>query len=1217
VSHKTDEEIIAQSHNNIPKFCVDWPQVTWVLLILVFAWGIMGYKSMPQRKDPDVPVKTAAASCDWPGATAEQVEQQIAYKIEQAMSQNSYVKKTYSQTTTGTTQVRVDLADTTKDTTEQFSDINLKLLNVGNLPQGAGPIQFNGDFGDTAALMLTVASPLMNEKDLAPRIHALEQAIRQVRVHHPKASGQQQPFTLVLNFPTSISPKVVVGPARLFDAYLVQEDIATDVRRIDGPGYVAFDGLTDKTDAEIVLSLKAFVRDRMQELMLHPDAWEPCVIRDPSTTKQELLSVAGPKYSYRELDDFTDLMQRGLRSPEIVSKVQRSGVLQQTVYLDYSQDRLATYGLKPSDLPNLISARNITMSGGQVLADNNQVTVYPTGQITDASQLENMLMTITSNGTPVYLRDVATVVDGYQDPPDFLTFLTMEDAVKKKWQRYRAVTLAIQMKSGQQINVFGEEIDRVLDKLKESLPKDLIIDKTSNQPEQVAEKVDLLMVSLYKAIFLVVVVSLIGFWDWRSALLMALSIPITLAMTFGMMWVLGIDLQQVSIATLIIALGLLVDDPVVAGDAIKHGMGEGLDKKTAAWLGPTKLATATTFATITNIVAYLPFLGITGDTGEFLYSLPVVMTCSLVASRIASMTFVPFLGYVMLRPLHEPPVEQLRTQGFYAFYTRVVTWAVHHRLKMVIGGLIFLSLGFWELTRLPTQFFPTDLNPLFYVDVWAPENCSLAVTNEAAHKAEKIIEETAHEMTQKHGLKEELLHSIATYVGGGSPRFWSSLSPQQQQLNYAQVTVQLTDQDLTTPLVNELQGRLSKAVPGIVMDVRQLQTGKPVDMPCQIRIVGEDIPTLRMLAAKCEAIFRKVPLATRIRDDWGVDSFSVDMDTSSSRANISGFTNYDVASSSYAGLSGTNVGSMRVGHKVIPIATRMRIEERSQLSDLGNMYVFSNEGTQKVPLSQVSQIKYSMKTSRIQRRWQHRCITVGCFPLPGHLASEVMNAARKDLNQFFADLPTGYEAKIDGEEHQQNEGFLNLVVVMAISVIMIYMALVAQFKNAVKPFIVAAAVPFGLVGAVFGLAIMNVPFGFMSFLGIISLMGVIVSHIIVLFDFIEEAHAKGDDFEQSLIDAGIMRLRPVMITVGATITALFPLATDGGPLWQPLCYAQIGGLGVATFITLLLVPVIYTIFVKDLKLVKWEEQKDEGGPHGGNGDSRKTRAMPAAAVTPS
>jgi multidrug efflux pump subunit AcrB len=295
-----------------------------------------------------------------------------------------------------------------------------------------------------------------------------------------------------------------------------------------------------------------------------------------------------------------------------------------------------------------------------------------------------------------------------------------------------------------------------------------------------------------------------------------------------------------------------------------------------------------------------------------------------------------------------------------------------------------------------------------------------------------------------------------------------------------------------------------------------------------------------------------------------------------------------IKASTATALSGMKVTTLREGDKQIPIVVRLQPGERAQLSDVQNLYVYSSQSTQKVPLLQISSIQNTLETQRIRRQEHFRTISVVCTPVGGALASEVLNAAMPKLTAFQASLPPGYTMTIGGEKAKQVDGFRNLAIVMAISVVAIFLALVLQFNHAVKPLLVFAAVPYGTMGALLALFIMGTPFGFMAFLGIASLVGVIVSHVIVLFDFIEEMHEKGEPLERALVDAGIMRLRPVMITVGATVLALFPLAMHGGPLWKPLCYSQIGGLGVATFITLLLVPVLYAIFVLDLKLVKWE-----------------------------
>jgi multidrug efflux pump subunit AcrB len=289
-------------------------------------------------------------------------------------------------------------------------------------------------------------------------------------------------------------------------------------------------------------------------------------------------------------------------------------------------------------------------------------------------------------------------------------------------------------------------------------------------------------------------------------------------------------------------------------------------------------------------------------------------------------------------------------------------------------------------------------------------------------------------------------------------------------------------------------------------------------------------------------------------------------------------------------MSGATVTALREGDRQIPVVARMRMEQRGALSDLNSLYVLSSRGGQHVPLGAVSTIDYDMRAEKVQRRNQFRTITVSAFPAAGYLPSEVLAAITPRLKTIEAALPPGYRLDIGGEQEEQLKGFSNLAVVMAMSVVMIFLALVIQFKHAFKPFIVFAAIPYGTVGALATLWLMGSPFGFMAFLGIASLVGVIVSHIIVLFDFIEEAREHGKPLEEALLDAGIMRLRPVLITVAATVTALFPLAAHGGPLWEPMCYAQIGGLTVATFVTLLVVPVLYATSVLDVKVVRWETE---------------------------
>jgi multidrug efflux pump subunit AcrB len=1209
MAHRSDDEIIRGTHN-LARFCVENRAISWVLLVGVLVWGVFGYAKMPKRKDPDVPVRQAVAICPWPGVSAQQVEQMVTRKIEASIAQNSFIHAAGASTFYGIRSVTLDgvaivyvqLDEKLKDAAKQFNDINLKLNGIDDLPSGAGPIEFQSDFGDTAALMLTVASPREGEVQLALRARAIRQAIERTR-ESARADAKTDRVSLVTLYPDSIGTANVVRVRDALAQYLDAHGIVRDLRPFGGSGFAGIDGVL-QPGANLPVIAGRFIADHIGTSVfpaVHPDAWPPVLIRNPADTDSVLMDSAGDKYTYRELDRYTDLIQRTLETLPNVEKVSRSGVLPQWVQLAYSQKRLASYGVTPARLSEIIAERNITRSGGMINAEGTDVTVHPTGEFTSAAEIGDVIIQQSAgSGAPLYLRDLVDVLPGYENPPRLLNFYTWRDG-DGRWHRSRAVTLAIFMRPGQQIGKFGASIDQSLDALKSRLPEDLLMARTSDQPRQVRENLDLLMTALYEAIILVVLVAWVGFWEWRSALLIALSIPITLAMTFGMMYVLGIDLQQVSIATLIIALGLLVDDPVVAGDAIKHELGMGRPATVAAWLGPTKLARAILFATITNIVAYLPFLMISGDTGEFLYSLPIVMTCALIASRIVSMTFIPQLGYYLMRPGKPlPPIEYRRTHGVTGVYYRLGHFALEHRKVFVACSFVFLAGGVVIGAHLRSAFFPEDVQYLAYVDVWLRNGAAISDSNTVAAEAEAVIRNAAATYGREHpgrgGKPRTILKSVTSFVGGGGPRFWFSAASEAEQSNYAQLIIEIYDKEDMPKLVGPLQIALSDAVPGAYLDVRQLLTN-PVQNPIEIHVQGQEdvdpadedaeIVALRDTADRVEDILRATPGASRVRTDWMDESPVVNLPINSDRANMAGISNADIARSAAGGLSGWQVGSLLDGDIQIPIVARLRQEERARLADVNNLYVYSTTSKSRVPIDSLVPMVFQMSQERIVRRDHFRTMTVTAFPAPGVLPSEVLSKALPKIDALRAELPPGYRVLIGGEQANQDQGFGELGVVLVTSVTMIFIALVLQFNNLIKPWLVFTAVPYGAVGALAALWLTGTPFGFMAFLGVASLVGVIVSHVIVLFEFIEERQELGEELIQGLLDAGIERLRPVMVTVGATLLALFPLALHGGPLWRPLCFAQIGGLSLATVIELVLVKSFYAIFVADLGILKW------------------------------
>lgn len=1169
----------ASARYNVARFFVDNRHIAWVLLIGVLAWGIWAYRAMPKRKDPDIPVRQVAVITPWPGQSAERVEQLVTRKVEEKLAQNIHMSELKSISRAGLSVVYAEVDERVTDTAKEFDDFKVKLDSLTDLPEGAGPIHYSKEFGETSALMLTVASPSANETQL--------QLIASDITN--KFGRRSTTADVILCSASGIDLSFLREAADLLQAQLRNQNVGTGFQLIQGTSFVAIRFLPSSLETDLTASVRRIWEGMPQRADIHPDVWDPIVIGPNSNVDDALREHAGAKYSYRELDDFTDRIEKAIKVAPEVSRVTRVGVLEEQIEIQASQNRLAAFGVPPPALPRILASRNTTLPAGTLSTGGRDLELQQTGEFRNLEDINSVVLTQAANGTPLYLRNLATARRSYQHPAPFFSYYSWSDSAGK-WHRGRAITVSTEMKKGEQINQFGTAVEARLAGIRRSLPADLVIGTTSDQKRQVREKIDLFNRSLVEAILLVVLVSLIGFWGWRSALLMALSIPITLAMTFGFMQLLGLDIQQMSIASLIIALGLLVDDPVVAGDAIKRELAMGESRAVAAWLGPTKLSKAILYATVTNIAAYLPFLLLKGDVGRYIYSLPVTIACSLVASRLVSMSFIPLLSFYLLQPKPESDAQAMRQSGFGKRYSTAVSFAIAHRWKVLGYCSLLLVAGGFFAVRLHQQFFPRDNFYITYIDIHLAEDVPLLETDRAAREAERVIQEaTAESDSAGSPQPYPVLASITSFIGGGGPRFWFSVTPEAPAPSYAQLLVQFTRSEDTNKFVSPLQRALSSRVPGARIDVRTVETGPPTLIPVSIRVLGEDTHALRAEAEKLQTIIRSSPLAINVRDDWGNDTLRTSLEVDQDRAALMGFSDRDIAFASYSSVRGVPIGWLREGRKNIPIVQVMDYGQHQSAEALKQLYVYAGESSNRVMLGQIADLRYAPEAAVIRRVNQYRAITVSALPAPGHLASEVTTPLMPKIREFEKGLPAGYRMEIVGELKEQIKGQKQSLTVVIASVLAIYLALVFQFKNAFKPFIVFAGIPFGAVGALAGVWIMNMAMGFMVVLGITSLIGVIVSHVIVLFDFIEERHARGEPLRDALIDAGILRIRPVLITVGATVLALFPLALHGGPLWEALCYAQIGGLTLATTVTLFIVPVFYSIFVLDLKIIRWDE----------------------------
>jgi multidrug efflux pump subunit AcrB len=1209
---------------NISQFFVSKRPIAWTAMIAVLVWGVYAYVKMPQRQDPIIPVVTGVILTPYPGAEAEKVEQEVTRKIERRVAENPSVEHVKSISRPGISIVYVELFETERNAELVWQDIRGKLGEITDLPRAAGrPTQsfLNKDFGDSVAVMLTISSPPVTDLELELRAKSIREAIDAHREQF-SAAAQADRWAGVLVYPSLVSRSHVLRMGRMLAQHLVESGIAADASIVEAPsaGMLDISLHSGKNRGDLLEATKRWERESVGAGEYQPDVWRPFWIQDLGGLQGELRRNAQDKYTHRELVHFAERIRDRLKQSPFVAQIDLVGAQDERVWLSYSGQRLNQFGITPLALVDRIQQRNINIPGGQVELPDQNVIVRPTGEYTSAAEIGQTVLGLSAEGYPLYLRDLVEVTRGYEDPADVLNFRTVkagvgpasgaapasmehgstahasaefanldEHAVPSEYelQTGRAITLSVRQVKGTHIADYDRDVTAAVDELKLQLPQDLRIERTSNEPAEVHHKISSFNKCLIEAILIVVLVALL-FMEWRSALLVAVCIPITVAMTLGMAQLVGIDLQQVSIAALIIALGMLVDAPVVAADAINRELAHGQPRSIAAWLGPKRLARAVFYATLTNIVAFLPLLLVEGKTGDFIYSLPIVVSFSLIAAMLVAWTFAPLLGFYVLKGQKGfEDSDGKSAGGFPRLYKAFVERCIAHRYVTVGIAVLVLAAGSVLARSIGSSFFPKDLHDVFVVNLDLPEGAPLGQTREVALDAIRKID----------ALEGERVQSYTTFVGAGGPRFWLSIEPEQRSDNYAQILVHTADKHATAAVVD----RLKQELPALISDARvrtqMLETGPPIGIPVQVRIYGADVEALRELAARVKTEMRSIPGTIDVHDDWGDPVFQMTLKVDSERAAMSGLTHQDVASAVGTGLSGLPISHLRERDKLIDLVLRLRPSERSRLDDLYSLNVVNAATGVAMPLRQLAEFDRELVNPEVRRRDHERCITVRCDTVPGVLPSDVVAVLQRKLpvepsaggsDQHAMAFPTGYHWEFGGEKFEQDKGFKSLTIALIVSFLAIYLALVLQFNSATQPILVYAAVPFGVVGGLVGLLIFGSPFGFMAFLGVASLAGLIISHVIVLFDFIDEMRHKGEPLRKAVVDAGLARLRPVVVTVLACVGGLVPLALSGGPLWEPMCYVQIVGMLVATLVTLVLVPVLYVVFVEDLKLVRWE-----------------------------
>ncbi len=1170
VENKTESGGIAQ-------YFVEHREVSWLALIAVLIWGGIAYTKLGQQEDPTIPQRTAMLVTVFPGATASKVEELVSKPLERKISELKSIEEIKSTSRPGISTMTIkQLPGSTETIDQQWDKVRAKLFEV-QLPEGARQPWLNTDFGNTITLLFGLVSPPITDAECVARASLLRERLSELR-----GGAVSSNRVAVAAFLPGISPGDRDVLSARFETALRAAGLAKQVRTAQGHSFFVADLETSASRADLEKFIADFTRSvtGTDRELFHPDFTKPILLMGDEDPLPHIRAHAPPRYSYRTLELLARDFEDELKQVESVGKVTKVAIVQESVYLLFSDANVAGYGLTPDAVMGAIGARNAVIPGGTMRTEGRNFPVQLSGEYKTEHDMLGTVVGLSRKGAPVYLRDTFEVRRMYESPIPYKVDV-LGQAGENGLDSRRAVMVAVEMRDGKIIRDFNEDVTKVVDAMKKRAPEGIEFRVLSDQPTAVEHRIHHFVKCFIEAVLIVIIVGLF-LMDWRSALVLATAIPLTVAMTLIGMQMLNIPLQQISIAALIIALGVLVDVPVVAADGINRELHRGEPRLRAAWLGPLHLRHPMVYATLINIFAFLPLLMLTGDKGEFMKSMPAVVSISLLAALVVSFTFTPLVGYYVLRG-QKGFEEGSDVRSFFLFrYVDLGLAAVLPRYKALLEGALrrpwltlvigyaLLAASLLLVPHLGSQFFPPAERNQLLVDIDVPTTDSLTSTRATVDQAVEIIK------------SHEEVASAAIFTGGTAPRFYYNVEPKEPANYLAQILVNTRTAHDVRPLLVKLRRELDAAVPGARCVVKELEQGPPVKEPIQIRLSGENLDKLRLLADQTAAELRAAG-GYHVHDDLGLRMPNIQIEIDQDRANSLGLNNRQIGEVAQASFTGLKVTELREGDRLIPVLIRGRIEDRSEVEKIRGLYVQTPDG-KSVPFESFAEVKVQPEFVTIPHYNQLRTVTVKAHAPLGELPSEILDRARPGLAKIKLD--PGYELKFAGEDKELRENKAEMSFVMLVSLALICLTMVLQFSSVMKSVVVMLTVPLGLIGALLGLWITGSPLGFMALLGMVSLAGVIVSHIIVLSDYIEEARAMGLPLEEALVKAGLARLRPVLVTVLAVVGGLIPLFLTGGALWHPLTAVHIVGLLLATVLTLVMLPTLYYVFCAKLKFIK-------------------------------
>jgi multidrug efflux pump subunit AcrB/outer membrane protein TolC len=883
----------------------------------------------------------------------------------------------------------------------------------------------------------------------------------------------------------------------------------------------------------------------------------PIVDSDFGDTVAALIAVKGGHYGYRELKDYAERVESAIRTIPAASKIKRIGDQKESIEVTSSWERISQYGVDPRKVETALQGRNTIMYGGRVPSGDSKPLIDANRQFQTEDQIRQIMVDVSPTGQPIYLGDLADVKRVYKDPTEYA-----------RSGGEPTILLSVEMHEGNNIVEFGKRLHETLARVQSSLPPDVQLEFVADQPRVVSERVSDFTREFGIAIISVILVTMV-LLPMRVALVSAVAIPVTVSITFAMLNAAGIELHQVSIAGLIVVLGMVVDDAIVIADNYVELLDHTVPIADACWRCASEMAVPVLAATLTIISSFLPLLLLTGACGEFIRALPIAVAVALSVSFVVAMMLTPLInGFFIKKGLHDPSAEQKDQKPtaldyMQRYYNGIIAWAMHHRKKVLIAAVIAFVAGIGILSLVRQQFFPLAERDQFVMDVWLPEGTRIEATDAAVRRIEAVLQ------------KQPEVRSYTSFLGASFPRFYYNVNPVPPAANYAQILVNTHTVKGTPKLVAQLRGQLPSIAPEAKVFVKELQQGDVMEAPVEVRIVGDDLGTVRTIGDQVQNILSHTPGAIYIHSDWHEDQMFAGVDLDQEVANRLGFTNTTIANEIAGSFDGDTVSTFWEGDRDVDIDLRLDSAQRQSFQNVSDTYMLSPITGARVPVRAVASLSPEWHPGRIVRRNGVRTLTVRAFPDRGRLASQILVDAKKQINRL--QLPPGYRIEYGGENELQQETFGEMRSALGISIVLIFLILLLQFRTLKDALIVMAAIPLALPGAALGLFITHNPFGFTAFIGVISLGGLVVRNSIILVDYIHERMKHGVELVEATLEAGERRLRPIFLTTMAAAVGVTPMIISRSSMWSPLASVIAFGLLGSMFFTLVVIPVLFVV----------------------------------------